>query len=146
MDQTPEALALIKEDDSREAELLRTGMYWNSRDWTNASQSLRRLINEFEVEKDKALDERQGGYILNLAIALTLSGNERAVDRLRQKFGADMDNLSYKDAFRLIASPETVGLLDHRTIADKVESAQQFQEFMAAYRERVRSGNLSAVN
>ena len=146
MEQTPKALALLKEDDSREAELLRAGMYWNTRDWTHASQSLRRLVVEFEVEKDTALDERQGGYILNLAIALTLSGNERAVDRLRQKFGPDMDNLTYKDAFRLIASPQTVGLLDHRTIADKVESAQQFQEFMSAYRKRISSGSLSAIN
>ena len=146
LEQTPKALALIKEDESREAELLRAELYWNTQDWSHASQALRRLVTEFEVTDDEALDERKGRFILNLAIALTLSGNERAVDRLRQKFGADMDNLSYKDAFRLIASPQTVGLLDHRSIADKVAAAEHFQEFMAAYRERVKTGNLSAIN
>ena len=146
LEQTPKALALIKEDESREAELLRAELYWNTQDWSHASQALRRLVTEFEVTDDEALDERKGRYILNLAITLTLSGNERAVDRLRQKFGADMDNLSYKDAFRLIASPQTVGLLDYRSIADKVAAAEHFQEFMAAYRERVKKGNLSAIN
>ena len=145
-DRTVDALALLKEDETREAEILRAEMYWLSQDWANAAQSLRRLITEFEVKPGDPLNEKTGRFVLNLAIALTLSGNERGVDRLRKKYGLEMDKGSYKDAFRLIASPQTVGLLDHRTIASKVDAAENFQEFMAAYRKRVQEGTLSAIN
>jgi len=75
------------------------------------------------------------GLILNLAIALTLSGNERGVDRLRTDFGEAMDGTSLRDAFRLIASPQTQGFLDYRTIANKVADVEQFREFVASYRQ-----------
>ena len=130
-------MALLKDDKSSEADLMRLEIYWNGKDWTNSSQMLRRLVDASNAQPEKPLDDRQTAYVLNLAIALTLAGNQRGVNLLRRDFGAAMNDTPSRDAFQLIASPETQGLLDYRTVSDKVQSAEKFQGFMSSYRKRL---------
>jgi hypothetical protein len=92
------------------------------------------------------LNEQQSQTVLNLAVALVLSGNERGVGRLRRDYSAGMDATPFKDAFRLIASPNAVGLLDYRTVASKAMTVSNFKTFMSAYRERMKAGKLSSLN
>ncbi len=141
-----EALALIKEDKSLDAGLLRAEIFWNSKDWPMASQALRRLLRDFNAKPKKPLDDKQGQYVLNLAIALTLSGNERSLNRLRADYGEAMGTGPYREAFRLIASPQTIGLIDQGSIADKVKDVENFQTFMTAYRDRLSRQKLSSIN
>lgn len=130
-----EAMEILEGNESVDAELLRVEFFWSERNWPRAAQSLRRLVQAMELSSAAALDDPGGRLILNLAIALTLSGNERSVDRLRTDFGEAMDGTSFRHAFRLIASPQTQGLLDYRTIANKVADVEQFREFVASYRQ-----------
>jgi tetratricopeptide (TPR) repeat protein len=141
-----DALALLKDDKSMDADLLRMEMYWNDRDWVQASQSLNRLLRAYEAKPNEPLDDVQGQTVLNIAIAMTLSSNERGIDRLRRDFGAAMDDSRFRDAFRLIASPDTLGLISYASIAGKVADVENFQTFMAAYQERLKERKLSAIN
>ncbi|MEE9545081.1 MAG: hypothetical protein V3V55_05750 [Rhodospirillales bacterium] len=141
-----EALALIKEDKSLDAGLLRAEIFWNSKNWPMVSQALRRLLRDFNAKPKKPLDDKQGRYVLNLAIALTLSGNERSLNRLRVDYGEAMETGPYREAFRLIASPQTVGLIDYGSIADKVKDVENFQAFMTVYRDRLSQQKLSSIN
>jgi hypothetical protein len=140
----PDALALLKDDKSFEADILRLELYWNNSDWPNAAQTLRRLVEASEAEPGQALSEQQSNFILNYAISLTLSGNQRGVNLLRRDFGPAMARTANGDAFELIASPESLGLLDYRTIAEKVQVAEKFQGFMAAYHKRMNEGAAQA--
>jgi len=140
------ALQLLKKDKSINANLLRIEIFWAGKDWANASQVLRRLLRQLRAKPDEPLTDEQGRYVLNLAISMTLSGNERATSRIRRDFGPAMNVTSYGDAFRLIATPQTGALIDYRTIAGKVKDAERFTTFMAAYKERLKQGNLSGIN
>ncbi|MBT4699834.1 MAG: hypothetical protein HOB79_02060, partial [Rhodospirillaceae bacterium] len=140
------ALQLLKKDKSINANLLRIEVFWTAKDWAKASQVLRRLLRQLKAKPDEPLTDEQGRYGLNLAISMTLSGNERATSRIRRDFGAAMNVTSYGDAFRLIATPQTGALIDYRTIAGKVKDAEKFTTFMAAYKERLKQGNLSGIN
>ena len=146
LERIDEAMGLLDEDKSIEADLLRTDVYWNNKNWPKASQSLRRLLSAFEAKPNKPLDDKQTKYVLNLAIAMALSSNERGLDSLRRDYGEAMAASSFKDAFKLIASPQTLGLVDYKTIAAKVTDVENFQTFMAAYQERLRNQSLNAVN
>ncbi len=141
-----EALALIKEDKSLDANLLRAEIFWKSKNWPMVSQAFRRLLRDFNAKPKTPLDDKQGQYVLNLAIALTLSGNERSLNRLRSDYGEAMEASTYREAFRLIASPQTVGLIDYGSIADKVKDVENFQAFMTAYRDRLSHQKLSSIN
>lgn len=146
MNQSPSAIALLEDDDSREADLLRSEIFWKDTDWANATKPLQRLVRSMGARPGDPLDETQAQTVLNLAVALALSGNERGIGRLRKDHAAAMDATVLKDAFRLIASPNTVGLLDYRTVASKVATVNNFKSFMSAYRDRLKSGKLSSIN
>jgi hypothetical protein len=139
MDKPADALALLKEDKSIEGDMLRLEVYWSHKDWVNAALTQKKLLESTKAEADKPLDPKQSAYVLNLAIALTLSGNERGVSLLRRDYGQAMANTPNKDAFLLIAAPESPGLTDYRTIADKVSLAEKFSGFMLSYRQKLQS-------
>ncbi|OHC73325.1 MAG: hypothetical protein A3G18_12290 [Rhodospirillales bacterium RIFCSPLOWO2_12_FULL_58_28] len=139
LERRDEAVELLKEDKSIEADLLRTDIFWNDKNWPKAAQSIRQLAKAFDARPNTPLDEKQSTYILNEAIALALSNNERGLDRLRIDYITAMDATPLKDAFRLIASPQTIGLIDYETIAAKVTDVKNFQTFMATYLERMKS-------
>ncbi|MBT7506218.1 MAG: hypothetical protein HN644_08075, partial [Rhodospirillales bacterium] len=137
---------LLEEDESRQAEQLRAESYWSSKDWPRAAQSLRKIIRIDAAPNDEPLDPEQALNILNYAIALTLSGNDRGLGVLREKYGAAMYATDLKDAFVLIATPEQFGLISQESIPSKVRVAENFQTFMAAYKERLATENLSQMN
>ncbi len=144
--QMDKALELLKGDETADGSLLRAEILWQVKDWPGAAQALVRVAEESGAAPGKPLSEAQARHVLNLAIALTLGGNERAVVRLRENYDAAMAQTAFKDAFRLIASPQTLGIIDYRTIASRVNDAENFQSFMAAYKEKLRTGRLSQIN
>jgi tetratricopeptide (TPR) repeat protein len=141
-----EALALLKQDKSMDADLLRMEMYWNDHNWVQVSQTLNRILRTYEAKANQPLDELQAQTVLNMGIAMTLSGNERGIERLRLDYGEAMDESPFRDAFRLIASPDTFGLISYTSIAGKVKDVKNFQTFMSAYQERLRVRKLSEIN
>ena len=144
--QTDAALALLNDDMSHDAELLRTEIFWNDRNWRQAAKSLRQLIKATNLKLNQPINQLQGEYLLNLAIAMTLSGDEQGIARMRTDYGAAMDETSFRDAFRLIASSENLGLINYSAIAGKVTDVENFRAFMAIYQERLKERKLSAIN
>ena len=128
-----DALALLKEDKSTDADLLRLEMYWNDHNWVQASQMLNRILRTYEAKANEPLNEMQAQTVLNMGIAMTLSGNERGIDRLRLDYGDAMDDSPFRDAFRLIASPDTFGLISYKSIAGKVKDVKNFKTNFHAF-------------
>ncbi|MEO5338589.1 MAG: tetratricopeptide repeat protein, partial [Magnetospirillum sp. WYHS-4] len=141
-----EALGLLKADKSPNADRLRADIFWDLKDWPNTAQAYRKLLENAKAEPNKPVSEEQARFILNLAIALTLSGNERGTAKLRQDYMAPMDATPYKDPFRLISRTPADGLIDYSTIAGRVAEAANFQAFMNAYRALLARENLSGIN
>ncbi len=141
-----DALALLKEDKTMEADLLRLEMYWNDQNWVQASKTLNSILRTYEAKANQPLDELQAQTILNMGIAMTLSGNERGIDRLRLDYGEAMDDSPFRDAFRLIASPDTFGLISYKSIAGKVKDVKNFQTFLSIYQDRLKARKLSEIN
>ena len=129
-----------------DADELRTEIYWGLRDWPNAAKSLQKLVTRSGAQPGQPLNEHQARTVLNFAIAVTLSKNERGVVKLRQDFGTAMNATPLKDAFNLIASPDSLGLVDFRSVPDKVKVASNFTTFMDAYKKRMKDGKLSSLN
>jgi len=143
--QREQTVALLKDDKSLDAELLRTEVYWNSRQWPKAAIALRRLLGFYGAKAGAILDDKQASTVLSYAIAMALSGNERGLNRARLDFTAAMDKTKLKDPFHLIVSPESLGLLDPKDVAFRVKEVEKFQSFMTAYRERLKKQTLSEL-
>ena len=141
-----EALEILKDDKSREADLLRNEVFWKAKEWSESVSVLRRLVRSTEAAPGKPLDERQALFVLNLGVALALAGYDKGSAKLMADYGSAMDNTTLKDAFRLIASPGATGLVDFRSVAGKVKTVSNFKSFMAGYKERLKEGRLSQLN
>jgi tetratricopeptide (TPR) repeat protein len=146
MGKEDEAIALLEKDESEDADLLRSEIYWAASDWRNAGLVLKRLALAKGARSNKPLDEAQARIILNLAVAYTLGANERGVASVRADYGTAMESTTLRDAFRLIAARENAGMLDPRTITQLVKPAENFTSFMTRYTERLKAGELSAIN
>ena len=140
------ALGVLDADNSRYADLLRTEVYWKAQAWPQASRALQRLIKAIGAQPNQKLNERQALFVVNQAVAMALGGNERGTAKLVRDFGAAMGKTSFKDAFRLIASPDATGLVDFRSVADKVTTVSNFDKFMASYEKNSKDGKLSKIN
>lgn len=146
MGREDQAITLLEKDETEDADLLRSEIYWAASDWRNASAVLKRLAVAKGAKVNKPLDEAQARIILNLAVAYTLGANERGVARVRVDYGTAMEDTTLRDAFRLIAARENAGMLDPRTITELVKPAENFTSFMTRYKERLKAGELSEIN
>jgi hypothetical protein len=141
-----DAERVLDRDESAEADQLRAEIYWNQQNWVEAAKSLQKLVTRSGAVANKPLSEEQARLVLNFATAVTLSGNERGATKLQQDFGTAMNSTPFKDAFVLIASPNATGLIDYRSVADRVKLASGFATFMDTYKQRLKDGKLSTIN
>lgn len=141
---TDEALDLLAGDDSRNAEGLRAEINWRARNWAAAATSLANLVPE--PSRQLILTGTQAQMVLDLATAMTLAKDERGVAALRARYGAAMVATPYRDAFDLLTSPVEGGLIDYRTVADRIKQVENFQTFLGGYRDQLKSDGLSAIN
>lgn len=144
-DRGAEAIASLEGDYSRNAELLRIDHYRNTRDYMSAAETFQRLVGEEPFDENGISDER-GRYMLNWAVNLAMAGQERTLNMLKRRYGEVMAQSPYAEAFSLITSSPTQGLIDYRTLADRVDEVEEFQGFLATYRDQLEKSQLSAIN
>ncbi|MGB0748406.1 MAG: hypothetical protein ACPGO3_06640 [Magnetospiraceae bacterium] len=143
--QGDDALTLLEGDDSVDAERLRMEIYWYGRDWDRAAKSLRRLIAAMETKPNAPLNDVQAKYVLNLAVALTLAGNDRGIAQLRKNFASSMVETRYQEPFNLITAPGADGIADYTKIASELSDVEGFQDFMSDYKKRLAAGDFDII-
>jgi len=142
---TEEVLTVLKQDKSIDADLIRAELFWDESDWVNASQSLRRVIRGVGIKPGQELDDEQAIRVLNLATAYTLSGNERALIRTRQDFAVSMAKTRFNEAFRLVAAPLSVGLINPNSVSQRIKMVTNFRSFLDKYKDQLEENELSAI-
>lgn len=143
LNQTEEALLLLKKDKSLDADLIRSELFRGQGDWKNAALALHKVVRLSSIKPGETLTEDAAFKVLNLATAYTLSGNERALSRLRGDFGGAMARTDLKDAFELVAQPLALGMIDPGSISDRVKVVTNFRTFLDKYKERLKQERLS---
>jgi hypothetical protein len=139
---TGEALQLLDGDDSLDAEHLRADIHWRQREWPQAVDTFSKLIPLLPPRRP--LEENESQLVVNLAVALMLSGQAVELEDLDRRYGAAMAKGPHAETFRLL-----VGDGEKRSvasIADELAKVDTVQDFMANYRERLRDGELSQMN
>lgn len=133
-----DALAALGSDQSRDAFRLRADIYWRSKSWSDAVRAFERIV---DVPADsKKLSQRDAQIVLNWAAALTLTGDQAGIGRLREKFGAAMAQSPYATGFRLIASADPgQDSNDPRERARQIAEIGELQSFAAELRKNLGS-------
>lgn len=137
------AFELLTGDVSHEAEMLRLSLHWKNANWEEVARTVRRIIPQRTVD---VLDPKYADLVLRWGIALTMENDTDGLTSLRDRFGPAMDKTKYKEAFKAIAGVE-IGLVpDFKELVRKTGDLDDFQSFLASYRDKVQSNALSAIN
>jgi tetratricopeptide (TPR) repeat protein len=129
-----DALRLLADDDSANANLLRVDIAWRGQKWDAAALALSKTIGP-PPPPGQALEPTTSQLVLNRAVALALAGDGTGLNLLRKDFEAAMKGGPNEDAFRVLTRPEqALGLIDVNTIRSRVAEVDMFQKFLKNYR------------
>ncbi|HVA12240.1 MAG TPA: hypothetical protein VNF99_03240 [Stellaceae bacterium] len=147
LNKAPAALALLANDNSVDAARLRADIYWHQQDWKDAAKVFAALAGAPPAQGPLGVDLSR--VMLAWAAALTLDGDQQGVDKLRKDWGPAIAGTQTAQAFDLITEDPTTGLAGGGSAADvaaRIAEIGTLQSFMSAYRQRLASGGLSAIN
>ena len=135
MGKADEALELIKDDASPRAIIRKFEIYWNSKDWDNASNTIKYLIEE-PVE-GKPLSTEQMNYILDWAMTLKQAGKETVLIRLKNKFEPFFKGTAHQSAFNILTNHLEDDKIDIGSINTVISDIQDFNNFARFYTEKL---------
>ncbi len=131
-----DAIALLAGDVSREADQLRSAIYFRERNWGEAAKVYQRLVGD-PPQEGEAIDEDVGRTALLWAVALKLNRDEEGLGQLFELYGPGMKGSPLAATFDYIARPSDGVGFDAGTIQRRIADVDQFQAFMKNYRERL---------
>lgn len=139
-----QALAILANDTSRDADRLRADIFWRARNWEQAAKAFEHLAPPSAAK----LDKEGGQLVLDWASALTLAGDQKGLADLRAAYAKPMAETVFADAFRVVAGDSAVSASDGdpRLVASKLAQVSELQSFMAGYKERLAKDRLSEIN
>lgn len=136
-----QALDLLKDDQSKNAVLLRSEIYWDAGMWNEASDSIKYLIEK--PQPGKPLNDEQTALVLDWATALKKSGKETVIVRLRNRFLPYFENTPYYSTFNILTNNLEKDTIDINDINSIVNDVAAFRNFAKIYNQNLKDGNLS---
>ncbi len=145
-DKGEEAMKLLANDMSKEAEFLRIDYYRKQKNYGAMADSFQRLVGSDPANIVDGFSNQRAQYVLNWAINLAMSGRERELDMVKRRYGGLMSKGPYAKGFDLITSAPTRGLIDYRSIGNEIKEVEDFKGFLGNYRDQLEKTQLSAIN
>ena len=129
-----EAVALLKENSSPGAALLRADIAMHTQKWGDAAKILMEVVGPPPSE-DKSLSDDQASVLINAAIAYALADDQVSLDKLAIDYGAAMAPKSQNSTFLMLTRPEKTGQMRDLAAAQvQLSQVDMFQSFLNNYR------------
>ena len=128
-----EALVLVDEDRSLDADRLRADIYWGSKDWQRFIAVSRRVLGD-GWRTDEALDGPARLNLTRLSIAMTFTEDRGGLRELRQRYGTQMRTGEFASAFVSLTGDEELSGRELGAIASEIASVEKLQTFLRDYR------------
>ena len=138
-----EALEALGDEEGEEVRSLRLGIYWRASKWSEAALILGDILAERRVAAD---DDEATRFVLQRAVALALAHDDSGLQGLRNRYTDIMAKSRHAKAFSAIAGKQPENVSDFKSLVTHAGNLDAFQSFMASYRERMRTADLSAIN
>jgi tetratricopeptide (TPR) repeat protein len=146
LDRPDEALAILADDRSRDADRLRADIFWRGRQWSEVVTVLSRLAPA--PPGDGKLDDDASQLVLNLAAAMIMAGDTTGLSQLRSVYGKAMSATASGGAFHVLAGDSAPGAadIDPREFASHVAQLSELQGFMTSLKGRLAKNKAGDVN
>lgn len=136
-----EAIALLEDDRSEAANLLRADIYWSDRNWPRLAAVTARILNQ-TADSDAPLDPEDRQHVLRRAIALSFMEDESALRTMRTRYDERMQDGEMARIFNTLTSPTPPAAGELGRIAGRLAGLDEFRSFISAYQAEFTPGAL----
>ncbi|WP_169568912.1 hypothetical protein [Sneathiella limimaris] len=140
------ALELLEGDTSQTADLLRSDIYWRSKNWSKAIDAIEVLLENSGANKAASLTDGDRQRVMQLAVARSLAGDRQGIANMRDRYRKHMVNTPDLDAFDLITDTSDGADTSFRERSTAIAKIGQLESFMAGYREQLEKGEFWSTN
>ena len=133
LNKTDEALALLDDDYSKNALLLKTDIYWKSAQWSKAADTIKFLIEK--PQNGKALSSEQMSYILDWITALKKANRNTVIYRIRNTFLPFFKGTAFESTFNVLTTNLETNRVDMNSIDKAVSDIAAYSNFSKIYDE-----------
>jgi hypothetical protein len=142
---TVDATNAISDDRSTDAKYLRADILWSGQQWAESGEKIEELLAPVKPPEAK-LDAMSQSLILRASISYALAGDRVNLNKLAGIFGPRMAKTNDAASFVALTSSSDITNTEFRQLASKIASTKTYESFLTAYRERIRTGGLNAIN
>jgi tetratricopeptide (TPR) repeat protein len=130
-----DALALLHDNTSEAAKLLRADITMHAQHWVDAARALLDLVGP-PPPAGISLKNDQAEWLINCAIALSLAGDVAGLDKLANDYGPSMATTPQSSTFKLLtAADATPEPRDIAAAQARISDADMFQGYLNNFRK-----------
>lgn len=144
MGEIQQALDLLKDNNSKNAILLRAQIYWDAEDWDKASDTIRLLIQK--PEEGKPISDEQIHFVLDWLTALKQAKKETVIVRVKNTFLPYFQNTQYSGMFNLLTNVLESDEVNITDISKTIQDVKSFSDFTKQYTKSLIDDNLAENN
>lgn len=135
-----EALAMLNDDLSEEAQDLRVNIEWAAKDWHSVAASIEDILGH-RKDITAPLSIKESEYLLKLSLAYVFENDRVQLQYLRDYFGPLMKENPNKEVFFFITDSDTP--VDHKNFQRLSADITRIRGFLESYQKKVRKSGLS---
>ena len=140
-----EGLALIANDISPEAKLLRGDIYWRSERWAENAAAIDDYLGD-RWDTTDPFDDQTRALVMRAAVSLALAKDEAGTQWLRDRYLAKMGETVDAAAFDVVTYQVDLTTVAFRLVATSVAQLATLDSFMTTYLSRIQDGGVEAIN
>ena len=134
-----DALEVLEEDRSPDADAARAEALWKKRDWPKVGKLMEIALGQ-RFKSPAALDEQEQGELLRAAVAYSLAGDQTGLTRLRDRYGVQAAAATDASLLKVaLAGSET-----EAAIGGAGQDADGFSSWVRAMKARLMTSDLKA--
>ena len=135
------ALELLRDDYSKNGLMMKSEIYWNSNQWSEAADTIKYLIEK--PQEGKPLSAEQIQLVLDWATALKKAGKETIIVRLKNTFEPYFKDTAYSSAFKVLTDNFSTDKINLEEIDKAINNIAAFSSFAKIYTASLKAGPLS---
>ncbi len=133
LDRYEEAEVMLEDYKGKEADDLRSDIYWRSENWDKYIAHENRMLGK-RYEDEAALSVKERLAVLRLSVAYVINGDKAGVKTLRDKYRSYMEGGLYGDTFEVITAERQLTDQNVRRLTRSIASVSKLETFMTSYR------------
>jgi tetratricopeptide (TPR) repeat protein len=136
LEQPEDALLALVGDQTDEAHLIRTDIYWEMRRWSDVVETLNEILQD-AWKGPRALTRIERSYVMKLAVALAQNEDDDGIVELRARYEKKMNGTPDSEGFNLITKKIDLRTTEFRKVAGAIAQINTLESFMTKYREKL---------